>query len=212
MSQKQSNIKPSIFQADLSDEMRSLYEKDDHLAIDCEMMGLNPRRDRLCVIQIMDSKNHASLVQILLGQESAPNIQALFENKSITKVFHFGRMDLTFLKARLGITVQSVFCTKIASKLVRTYTDKHGLKELVREFFDENLDKGKQSSDWGKKVLTKEQLEYATNDVRYLVALKHILTEMLVREERLELAEKCFGFLGNFVEMDIHELKDIFEH
>jgi ribonuclease D len=212
MSQKQSNIRPTVFQADLSDEMRALYEKDDHLAVDCEMMGLNPRRDRLCVIQIMDSKNHASLVQILLGQKSAPNIQAVFENKSITKVFHFGRMDLTFLKARLGISVQSVFCTKIASKLSRTYTDKHGLKELVREFFDENMDKGKQSSDWGKKILTKEQLEYATNDVKYLVSLKHTLMEILVREGRIELAEKCFGFLENFVDMDLLELKDIFEH
>lgn len=212
MSQKQSNIRPTVFQADLSDEMRALYEKDDHLSVDCEMMGLNPRRDRLCVIQIMDSKHHASLVQILLGQETAPNVQALFENPNITKVFHFGRMDLTFLKARLAITVKNVFCTKIASKLARTYTDKHGLKELVKEFFDETMDKGKQSSDWGKKILTKEQLEYATGDVKYLISLRHILTEMLAREGRLEFAEKCFGFLDTVVELDLIEMKDIFEH
>ncbi|WCL48234.1 ribonuclease D [Leptospira sp. GIMC2001] len=212
MSQKQSSIRPLVFQGDLSEEITKEYEKDDHLAVDCEMMGLNPRRDRLCVIQICDSKNKASLVQILPGQTQAPNIQLLFEKKSIIKIFHFGRMDLTFLKARLGISVNPVFCTKIASKLARTYTDKHGLKELVKEFFDESMDKGKQSSDWGKKILSKEQLEYAAGDVKYLIALKHILTEMLVREGRLEYADKCYGFLGTLVDMDLLELKDIFEH
>lgn len=212
MSQKQSSIRPTVFQADLSDEMKSLYEKDDHLAIDCEMMGLNPRRDRLCVIQFMDSKNNASLVQILPDQSEAPNIQALFENPKITKIFHFARMDLTFLTAKLGIRVNPVFCTKIASKLARTYTDRHGLKELVKEFFDENLDKQKQSSDWGKKILSKEQLEYATNDVRFLISMKHILTEMLIREGRMDFAEKCFDFLNTYVELDLIEMKDIFEH
>ena len=212
MTQKQSKIRPELFQADLSSELYQEYSKDDHLAIDCEMMGLNPRRDRLCVIQICDSKNKASLVQILPGQKEAANIQALFENPKITKIFHFGRMDLTFLSARLGIKTNSVFCTKIASKLARTYTDRHGLKELVKEFFDELMDKGKQSSDWGKKILTKEQLEYAANDVRYLIALKHILTDMLDREGRLDYADKCFQFLPTLVELDILEMKDIFEH
>ncbi|PJE00801.1 MAG: ribonuclease D [Leptospira sp.] len=212
MTQKQSKIRPTLFQADLSTEIFQEYANDDHLAVDCEMMGLNPRRDRLCVIQICDSKNKASLVQILPGQKSAPNIQALFENSKITKIFHFGRMDLTFLNARLGIHTNSVFCTKIASKLARTYTDRHGLKELVKEFFDEMLDKGKQSSDWGKKILTKEQMEYAANDVRYLISLKHILTDMLAREGRLDYAEKCFQFLPTLVELDILEMSEIFEH
>lgn len=212
MSQKQSNIKPIVFQADISPEMKEMYENDDHLAIDCEMMGLNPRRDRLCVVQLMDSKNNASLVQILVGQDSAPNLKSIMENPTITKIFHFARMDLTFLSAKLNIQVNPVFCTKIASKLARTYTDRHGLKELVKEFFDENMDKQKQSSDWGKKILSKDQLEYATNDVRYLISMKHTLTDMLVREGRLEFAEKCFGFLNTFVELDLMELNNIFEH
>jgi ribonuclease D len=212
MAQKQTKIRPSLFQADLSEEIFAEYEKDDHLAVDCEMMGLNPRRDRLCVIQICDSKNKASLIQILPGQTKATKVQELFENPKIIKIFHFARMDLTFLYARLGIKVNPVFCTKIASKLARTYTDKHGLKELVKEFFDESMDKGKQSSDWGKKSLTQDQLDYAANDVRYLISLKHTITDMLVRENRLELSEKCFQFLNTFVELDLLEMKDIFEH
>jgi ribonuclease D len=212
MSQKQSSLKPKVFQADLSEEMYSEFAKDEHLAVDCEMMGLNPRRDRLCVVQICDSKNRAALIQILPGQDSAPLLQKLFEDPKITKIFHFARMDLSFLKAKLGIQVNPVFCTKIASKLARTYTDKHGLKELVKEFFDESLDKGKQSSDWGKKILSKDQLEYAANDVRFLISIKHILTEMLARENRLELSQSAFQFLPRFVDMDLLELKDIFEH
>lgn len=212
MSQKQSIIKPTVFQADITEEWKKLFEKDDHLSVDCEMMGLNPRRDRLCVVQIMDSHNNAALVQILPGQKEANHIKSLMENPTITKVFHFARMDLVFLKAKLGIVPQSIFCTKIASKLARTYTDKHGLKDLVKEFFDENLDKQKQSSDWGRKVLTKEQLEYATNDVKYLISIKHILEEMLIREGRLEYAEKCFSFIPTYVDLDLLEIEGIFEH
>jgi ribonuclease D len=142
----------------------------------------------------------------------APRLQKLFENPEIIKIFHFARMDMQFLKAFLGIKLQGVFCTKIASKLARTYTDKHGLKELIREFFDVNIDKKNQSSDWGKKILSKDQLDYAAEDVRYLISLEFQLTEILIRENRLDLAEKCFAFLPTLIELDYLELRDILEH
>ena len=212
MQQKHSTIKPKVFQSDLNEEYFQAYSQDNRLAIDCEMMGLNPRRDRLCLVQICDSSNRFSLIQILPDQKEAPKLQKLFENPEIIKIFHFARMDMGFLKAFLGIQVQGLFCTKIASKLGRTYTDKHGLKELIREFFDVNIDKKNQSSDWGKKILSKDQLEYAAEDVRCLISLEHQLTEILIREKRLELAEKCFSFLPTLVELDYLELRDILEH
>ncbi|PJZ46703.1 ribonuclease D [Leptospira brenneri] len=212
MTQKRSTIKPVVLQGDLNEEFFEAFKKDDRLAVDCEMMGLNPRRDRLCVVQISDSKNKVALVQILPGQKEAPLIQKLFESKDITKIFHFARMDMTFLRARLGIKVQNVFCTKIGSKLARTYTDKHGLKELIREFFEENIDKKNQSSDWGKKILTKDQVDYASTDVRFLIALESILTEMMIRENRFATAERCFAFLETQVELDLLEVHNLFEH
>jgi len=212
MTQKRSTIKPLVFTQDLSEEFFEAFQKEDRLSIDCEMMGLNPRRDRLCVVQICDSKNKACLVQILPGQTTAPKLQALLENPEIKKIFHFARMDMTFLKSRLGIRVTNIFCTKIASKLARTYTDKHGLKELIREFFEENIDKKNQSSDWGKKVLNKDQVEYASTDVRYLISLEHILTEMLIREVRFEMAERAFGTIDLLVDLDLLEIQNVFEH
>ncbi|MBK8399210.1 MAG: ribonuclease D [Leptospiraceae bacterium] len=212
MQQKHSTTKPKVFQTDLDEEFFEAYNQDTKLAIDCEMMGLNPRRDRLCLVQLCDSSNRFSLIQILPDQKQAPRLQKLFENPEITKIFHFARMDMVFLKAHLGIKLQNVFCTKIASKLGRTYTDRHGLKELIREFFDVNIDKKNQSSDWGKKNLSKEQLEYAAEDVRYLISLENQLTEILIREKRLDLAEKCFTFLPTLIELDYLELKDILEH
>ncbi|MDX1957620.1 MAG: ribonuclease D [Leptospiraceae bacterium] len=212
MPQKHSTTKPKVFQSDLSEEMYHQYLEGDRLSVDCEMMGLNPRRDRLCVIQMCDARNNFSVVQILLDQKEAPRIQMLFENKEIVKIFHFARMDMHFLLYRLGIKVDPIFCTKIASKLVRTYTDKHGLKELIREFFGENMDKANQSSDWGKKILSKEQLDYACEDVRYLISLEHILTEMLIRENRLELATKCMQFLSSQIQLDLLEMKEVLEH
>jgi ribonuclease D len=212
MTQKRSTIKPVVLQGDLNEEFFEAYKKDDRLAVDCEMMGLNPRRDRLCVVQICDSKNSVSLVQILPGQKDAPNLKKLFESTDIMKIFHFARMDMTFLKARLGIDLKSVFCTKIASKLARTYTDKHGLKELIREFFEENIDKKNQSSDWGKKILTKDQVDYAGTDVRFLISLQQILTEMLIRENRMQIAQKAFDFIETQVELDLLEITNLFEH
>ncbi|PJZ68889.1 ribonuclease D [Leptospira perolatii] len=212
MASSRPNIKPELFPGDLSEERMNEYLSDDRLAVDCEMMGLNPRRDRLCVVQICDSKNRVSLVQILPEQTVAPRLQKLFENPEIIKVFHFARMDTLFLRYRLGIQTKGVFCTKIASKLARTYTDKHGLKDLIREFFDEVLDKKNQSSDWGAKILTKDQIEYASGDVLYLIALEQKLTQILIRENRYELAQESFACLPVFNQLDWIEMPTLFEH
>ncbi|MCE9501294.1 MAG: ribonuclease D [Leptospira sp.] len=212
MSQKPSTIKPKVFQGDLDEEFLSEYLKDDRLSVDCEMMGLNPRRDRLCLVQIMDSQNRACIIQIFPDQKTAPNLKALFERPDIMKIFHYARMDAGFLKARLGISVKNIFCTKIGSKFARTYTDKHGLKDLIKEFFDVLIDKRNQSSDWGKKILSRNQIEYACEDVRYLISLQQILTEILIRENRYELAKSCFEFLPSIVELDALEIMEIFEH
>lgn len=212
MAHKPPPIKPKLFQCDLDEETYIVYTKDDYLAIDCEMMGLNPRRDRLCLVQMCDSSNNFSVIQILPDQKEAPRLKSLLENLEITKVLHYGRMDMCFLKTYLGIDLKNLFCTKIASKLARTYTDKHGLKDIIREFFSENMDKKNQSSDWGKKILSKDQLEYACEDVRYLISLSQILTGMLVRERRLELAKNCFLAIPTMVELDYLELKEILEH
>lgn len=209
---KQLKIMPKVFQIDLDLESLEIYKSDTKLAVDCEMMGLNPKRDRLCVVQLASPNNFYSLIQILPDQNSAPNLKSILENPSVTKVFHYARMDFLFLKTFLDINVDPIFCTKIASKLARTYTDKHSLKELIREFFDFNLDKKNQSSDWGKKILSKEQIEYACEDVRYLISLESILTEILIREKRYEIAKNCFSFLPNQIELDRLELKEIFEH
>lgn len=209
---KQLKITPKVFQMDLDLETFEIYNKESRVAVDCEMMGLNPKRDRLCVVQLASPNNFYSLIQILPDQKEAPNLKKLFENLEITKIFHFARMDYLFLKTYLDINVNPIFCTKIASKLARTYTDKHGLKELIREFFDVNMDKKNQSSDWGKKILSKEQIEYACEDVRYLVSLEHLLTEILIRENRYEMAQRCFSFLPTQIELDKLELKDILEH
>ncbi|MBE7412617.1 MAG: ribonuclease D [Leptospiraceae bacterium] len=212
MGQKYSTIKPKVFQGDLDNDSFEFYSKEEKLAIDCEMMGLNPNRDRLCLVQITDSKNRSSLIQIFPDQKEAPHLKNLFENSEIIKIFHYARMDTLFLKARLGIFVKGIFCTKIASKMARTYTDKHGLRELIREFFDVNIDKKNQSSDWGKKVLSQDQLNYATEDVKYLISLEAKLTEILIRENRYELAQECFSFLPALTELDRLEMKDVFEH
>ncbi|MEM7183395.1 MAG: ribonuclease D [Spirochaetota bacterium] len=212
MNPRNTKLNPKLFQGDLDESTFQIYEKEAVLSIDCEMMGLNPRRDRLCVIQMCDSSNNFSVVQVLPGQTEAPFLKKLFENPNITKIFHFARMDVTFLWAHLGIVTNPVFCTKIASKLARTYTDRHGLKENIREFFGENMDKKNQSSDWGKKTLSQDQIEYACDDVKFLIALKSKLTEMLIRERRYELAKKCFDFIFTYAEMDYLEMKEIFEH
>jgi len=196
---------------DIPPGLMEAFRTSSEVAIDCEMMGLNPHRDRLCLVQAINDKGDVAIIQID-ENKGAPNLREILENPSITKIFHFARMDCLFLRYRLNASVQNIFCTKIASKIARTYTDKHGLKELVREFTGENLDKNNQSSDWGKSELSSEQLLYAEGDVRYLHKIKNILTEMLVRENRMHLAQASFLFLPFRIEMDFLGYDDVLSH
>lgn len=184
------------------------------VAIDTETLGLNPHRDRLCVIQLSNGDGTADIVQIAKGQTSAPNIATLLADTTKTKIFHFARFDIAVLERYLGVTTQNVFCTKIASKLTRTYTDRHGLKDLVRELLDKDISKQQQSSDWAAEDLTNAQLEYAASDVLYLHEMMDILIKRLEREGRLEMAQACFKFLPWRGKLDLAGWPetDIFAH
>ena len=184
------------------------------VAIDTETMGLNPHRDRLCVVQLSNGDGSADVVQIPKGHTDAPNLKALLGNPAVTKLFHFARFDIAMFRQYLGVETRPVYCTKIASKLVRTYTDKHGLKDLVRELLNVDLSKEQQSSDWGARELTEKQLAYAANDVAYLHQLKTALDAMLAREGRTALAQACFDFLPTRAALDLAgwEETDIFAH
>lgn len=184
------------------------------VAIDTETLGLNPNRDRLCVIQLSNGDGSADIVQIAKGQTSAPNIAELLADSSKTKIFHFARFDVAVLEKYLGVTTQNVFCTKIASKLTRTYTDRHGLKDLVRELLEKDISKQQQSSDWAAPHLSDAQLDYAASDVLYLHEMMEILIERLKREERLEMAQACFDFLPWRGKLDLAGWPDtdIFAH
>ena len=198
---------------DLDEATLSNYLQGEALAVDTETMGLLPHRDRLCLVQLCNEEGKVSVVRIAKGQTTAPNLKKLLEATSIVKIFHFARFDIATLRHYLNIHVQPVFCTKIASKLVRTYTPRHGLKELVMELEQVELDKSSQSSDWGNADnLSEAQLSYAANDVRYLVSLRQKLITRLQREERLELAQKCFECLPTIVTLDLLQFKDLFEH
>ena len=176
-------------------------------------MGLNPHRDRLCLVQLCDGDGYVSALRIERGQSEAPNLKKLMETETIAKIFHFARFDMATLKHHLNISVNPVFCSKIASKLARTYSPRHGLKELVREITGVELDKTAQSSDWGNALnLTDEQLGYAANDVRYLHTLCETLTLMLRREGRWGIAQDCFTCLPTIVKLDLMQYKDVFEH
>ncbi|HCF27299.1 MAG TPA: ribonuclease D [Cyanobacteria bacterium UBA11049] len=198
---------------DLSDAALSDYMKTEAIAVDTETMGLLPQRDRLCLVQLCDAKDRVTVIRIAKGQTEANNLKQLLEATDIVKVFHFARFDLATLKYHLGIQVKPVFCTKIASKLARTYTNRHGLKDVVQELEQVELDKSAQSSDWGNAAnLSPEQLRYAANDVRYLLSVRQKLTLMLKREERWELAQASFAFLPTIVSLDLLQFKDLFEH
>lgn len=198
---------------DLSDAALSEYMKTEAIAVDTETMGLLPQRDRLCLVQLCDAQNRVTVIRIAKGQTEANNLKQLLEAADIVKVFHFARFDLATLKYHLGIQVKPVFCTKIASKLARTYTNRHGLKDVVQELEQVELDKSAQSSDWGNAAnLSPEQLRYAANDVRYLLSVRQKLTQMLKREERWELAQASFEFLPTIVSLDLLQFKDLFEH
>ncbi len=184
------------------------------VAVDTETLGLNPQRDRLCLVQLSAGDGQAHLVQFSRGRYEAPNLIRLLENPAVEKLFHFARFDLATLRRYLGAMPRPVYCTRTASKLVRTYTDKHGLKDLVKELLDVDLSKQQQSSDWGAENLTEQQLAYAANDVAYLHRLKLALDVMLIRENRMALARACFDFLPARAELDLAGWAetDIFAH
>ena len=184
------------------------------VAIDCETMGLNPKRDRLCVVQLSSGDGHAHLVQVAKGQTAAPNLCRMLEDPNVLKLFHFGRFDIAAMKAAFGAVTAPVYCTKIASRMTRTYPDRHGLKNLLQELLSVDISKQQQSSDWGAEQLSKAQVEYAASDVLYLHRLRERLNEMLIREGRMELAQSCFDFLPTRAELDLAGWpeSDIFAH
>ncbi|MEE3625956.1 ribonuclease D [Nitrospirillum sp. BR 11752] len=184
------------------------------VAIDTETMGLNPHRDRLCLIQLSSGDGRSHLVQLRQGQYDAPNLKRLLTNPDQLKLFHFARFDIAVLNQYLGVLTAPVYCTKIASKLVRTYTDRHGLKDLCRDLLGVELSKQQQSSDWGAEELTAEQLKYAASDVLYLHEIKAKFDAVLAREGRTELAEACFRFLPHRALLDLAgwDEPDIFAH
>jgi len=184
------------------------------IAIDTETLGLNPHRDRLCLVQLSYGNGDVELVQIAQGQTQAPNLQKLLADQSVLKLFHFARFDMAILAKTFGVMPEPVYCTKIASKLCRTYTDRHGLKDLVRELLGVEISKQQQSSDWGAQYLTDAQQAYAASDVLYLHQLKERLDSMLARENRTALAGGCFAFLAIRTQLDLAgwPAVDIFSH
>ncbi len=184
------------------------------VAIDTETMGLNPHRDRLCLVQLSPGDGSADVIQIPQNLSEAPNLVRLLTDPSVTKIFHYARFDVAVLQQRFGVVTGPIYCTKIASRLVRTYTDRHGLKELARELLNVDLSKQQQSSDWGNEKLTDAQLDYAASDVLYLHDLKRHLDRMLKRENRMELAKSCFDFVQTRCALDLlgWEETDIFAH
>jgi ribonuclease D len=199
-------------------DLPDLTRYTDSVAIDTETMGLDPHRDRLCLVQMSNGDGSADVVQIPKGHGKghvdAPNLKALLANPGVTKIFHFARFDLAALYNAFGVMPQSVYCTKIASRLSRTYTDRHGLKDLVRELLNIDLSKQQQSSDWGSQTLSEAQLAYAASDVLHLHALRERLDVMMAREGRLELAQACFQFLPTRATLDLQGwgAEDIFAH
>lgn len=195
-------------------DLPNLDRYQDLVAVDTEALGLNNHRDRLCVVQLSPGDGSADVVQIAKGQTEAPNLVKLLKDPSMTKIFHFARFDVAILLKYLNVETGPVFCTKIASKLTRTYTDRHGLKDLVREFLNIDVSKQQQSSDWAADELTKAQLDYAASDVLHLHALKAMLDQRLIREERVEMAQACFDFLPWRARLDLAGWPDtdIFSH
>ena len=195
-------------------DLPDLARYTDSVAIDTETMGLHPHRDRLCVVQLSNGDGSADVVQIPKDHTDAPNLMALLANPKVTKIFHFARFDLAALYNAFGVMPQPVYCTKIASRLTRTYTDRHGLKDLVRELLNVDLSKQQQSSDWGAQSLSEAQLAYAASDVLHLHGLRERLNVMLAREGRLGLAQACFDFLPTRAKLDLDgwDTEDIFAH
>ena len=199
-----------LYQGDLPDDV----QLGPVVAIDCETMGLNPHRDRLCLVQLSGGDGNAHLVQIARGQNEAPNLARLLRDPEVLKLFHFGRFDIAAMYHAFGALAQPVYCTKIASRLVRTFTDRHGLKALTQELIGVDISKQQQTSDWGAEDLTKAQMDYAASDVLYLHRLRDALDGMLEREGRVDLAQSCFDFLPTRAMLDLEGWPetDIFAH
>ena len=200
----------NLYQNDLPDDL----DLGPIVAIDCETMGLNPHRDRLCLVQMSGGDGHAHLVQVAIGQTEAPNLCRMLADPKVLKLFHFGRFDIAALLNAFGTEAAPVYCTKIASKLVRTFTDRHGLKYLLQELVGVDVSKFQQQSDWGAERLTAAQLDYAASDVLYLHQLRDELNKMLAREGRVEIAQACFDFLPTRARLDLAGWPeiDIFSH
>ncbi|RVV98041.1 ribonuclease D [Mesobaculum littorinae] len=199
-----------LYKGDLPDDL----DLGPVVAIDCETMGLNPHRDRLCLIQMSGGDGHAHMVQVARGHTSAPNLQRMLADPAVLKLFHFGRFDIAAMYNTFGTLAAPVWCTKIASKLVRTYTDRHGLKNLLQELVETDISKHQQMSDWGAPDLTPAQLDYAASDVLHLHRLKTALEARLEREGRGDLAQACFDFLPTRARLDLEGWPevDIFAH
>ncbi|PIE15842.1 MAG: ribonuclease D [Rhodobacterales bacterium] len=199
-----------LYQNDLPDDL----DLGPVVAIDCETMGLNPVRDRLCVVQMSGGDGNAHLVQVAKGQTEAPNLCRMLADPNVLKLFHFGRFDIAAMQQAFGTLAAPVYCTKIASRLVRTYTDRHGLKNLLQELLGVDISKQQQSSDWGAKELSKAQIAYAASDVLYLHRLREALNARLEREGRMEMAQACFDFLPMRAQLDLAGWPetDIFAH
>jgi len=201
-----------LHSGDISEKDAARYTGD--IAIDTETLGLIPRRDRLCVVQLSPGDGSADVIQIAKGQKKAPNLVKLLKDRGKTKIFHFGRFDIAVLYHTFGVTCEPVFCTKIASRLTRTYTDRHGLKDNLREMLDIDISKQQQSSDWAADKLSQAQLEYAASDVLHLHKLRDRLQERLDRDGRAKEAEACFRFLPTRARLDLMgwDETDIFAH
>ena len=199
-----------LYQNDLPDDL----DLGPIVAVDCETMGLNPARDRLCLVQLSSGDGHAHLVQVAKGQTEAPNLVRMIKDENVLKLFHFGRFDIAAIENTFEALARPVYCTKIASKLVRTFTDRHGLKNLLQELLDIDISKHQQTSDWGAEKLSSAQLEYAASDVLYLHQLRDKLDDMLAREGRSALAQSCFEFLPTRAKLDLAGWPetDIFSH
>ena len=199
-----------LYQSDLPDGL----DLGPVVAIDCETMGLNPHRDRLCLVQMSGGDGNCHLVQVAIGQTEAPNLVKMLKDPNVLKLFHFGRFDIAAMLNAFGAVTAPVYCTKIASKLVRTFTDRHGLKNLLHELINVDVSKQQQQSDWGAAKLTNAQLDYAASDVLYLHRLREVLNKRLEREGRTEMAQACFYFLPTRAQLDLAGWPetDIFSH
>ena len=213
MSISEENKEITFSYNDINSDLYNLYKASSYLAVDTEAMGLMHGRDRLCLIQICNELNLTTCIKIELNNSDSPNIKKLFEDTKIMKIFHYARFDVAALKCNLAINTSNIFCTKIASKLARTYTNRHGLKDLINELVGIELDKSSQSSDWGSTDdLSNTQIDYAANDVRYLIEAMQKLRVILKREGRYDLAQKCFKAIPIHSELDILKFQNVFEH